>query len=608
MAKPLHDEKPELAGRLDALREQLAKRKLDGFVVPRADPHQGEYLPPSAERLAWLSGFSGSAGLAVVLRDRAAIFVDGRYTLQVRDQVGAGLFDFRHLVEEPVDAWLADNLAKGARLGYDPWLHTPNQAARYHSACQKAGAGLVAVSRNPIDDIWKDRPAPPSAPVVVHEIAYAGENATDKRRRLADDLKRDQIDAAFIAAPDCIAWLLNIRGGDVPYTPLALSFAIINADATVDLFIDGRKLDDGMRRHLGDAVRIHPMDGLGEVLERLGSQGKTVRVDKDAAPVWVWHCLNESGADASSGADPCLLPRAKKNTQELEGFRAAHRRDGAAMARFLAWLDGALEVGGLTELSVAAKLETLRQEDDLYRGPSFETISGAGPNSAICHYRVNEATNRDLEPGSLYLVDSGGQYVDGTTDITRTVAVGSPTPEMRDRFTRVLKGHIALGTTVFPKGTTGSQLDAIARKPLWDAGLDFDHGTGHGVGSYLGVHEGPARISKIPNRVALEPGMVLSNEPGFYKAGEFGIRTENLVAVQIREDAAADGAAFLGFETLTLAPIDVSLIAPDLLDGAELDWLNAYHARVLAEIGPLVDAKTLDWLERATLRVKPKRP
>ena len=590
-----------LKDRVERLREQLAARELDGFIVPRADPHQGEYLPPSAERLAWLSGFTGSAGLAVVLHDRAAIFVDGRYTLQVRDQVVAGLFVFRHLIEEPADAWLADNLAKDARLGYDPWLHTPNQAARYHTACQKAGAKLVAVSQNPIDDIWPDRPAPPSAPAVVHDIDYAGEDAGQKQRRLADELKRDQADAAFIAAPDSVAWLLNIRGGDVPYTPLVLSFAIIHADATVDLFMDEQKLPAATRRHLGNAVRIHPMDGLGGVLDGLGSQKKTVRVDKDAAPVWVWHRLVEGGAEAVAGADPCLLPRAKKNAQELEGARAAHRRDGAAMARFLAWLAAASGEGGLNELSAAARLEAFRCEVDLYRGPSFETISGAGSNSAICHYRCNEETNRDLEPGSLYLVDSGGQYLDGTTDVTRTIAIGTPTAEMRDRFTRVLKGHIALGTAIFPKGTTGSQLDAIARKPLWDAGLDFDHGTGHGVGSYLGVHEGPARISKIPNRVALEPGMVLSNEPGFYKAGEFGIRIENLVAVQSRDDVVvADGQAFLGFETLTLVSIDKALIAPELLNRTEIDWLNNYHARVLAEIGPLVDADTLRWLERAT--------
>ena len=589
-----------MADRLDQLRRQLVARGLDGFLVPRADAHQGEFLPPCAERLAWLTGFTGSAGMAVVLRDRAMLFVDGRYTLQVRDQVDGALFEFRHLVEEPVDAWLDDNLPKDFRLGYDPWLHTPNQAGRYRSACQKAGAKLVAVSQNPIDDIWLDRPAPPLAPVVVHEMSYAGMEAAQKLALLAGGLKRDQVDAAFIAAPDSVAWLLNIRGGDVPFTPLALAFAIMHADATLDLFIDERKLQGVVRQHLGNAVRIHPIEGLGGVLERLGSQAKTVRVDKDASPVWVWHKLQESGAETTAGADPCLLPRATKNARELEGFRAAHRRDGAAMAGFLAWLAGASGDGGLNELSVAAKLETFRRKGDLYRGPSFETISATGPNGAICHYRCNETTNRDLEPGSLYLVDSGGQYLDGTTDITRTVAIGSPTAEMCDRFTRVLKGLIALDTAVFPTGTTGSQLDTIARKPLWDVGLEYDYGTGHGVGSYLGVHEGPARISKVPNRVALEPGMVLSNEPGFYKTGEFGIRIENLVAVQARDDAAPDGQTFLGFETLTLVPIDVSLIAWELLDATEKDWLNNYHARVRREITPLVDADTARWLERVT--------
>ncbi|MBL6946287.1 MAG: aminopeptidase P family protein [Rhodospirillales bacterium] len=586
--------------RLSQLRRQLAAGGLDGFLVPRADPHQGEFLPRAAERLAWLTGFTGSAGLAVILADRAAMFIDGRYTLQVRDQADPRHYEFRHSVEEPAAAWLADNLPKGARLGYDPWLHTPNQAARYHAACQKAEAELVAVSQNPIDGIWPDRPPLPLAPVVPHASTYAGEDSVKKRQNLSGGLARDKADAAFIAAPDSVAWLLNIRGGDVPFTPLPLSFALIHADATVDLFIDERKLTGETRLHLGDGVRVHPFDGLGDALDGLGSQGKTVSIDKDASPVWAWHRLKQAGAKTTDGPDPCLLPRAKKNARELEGLRAAHRRDGAAMARFLAWFEGAAKKGGHDELSVAAKLESFRCEEDLYRGPSFETISAVGSHSAIVHYRCDETTNRRLEPGSLYLADSGGQYLDGTTDITRTVAVGEPTAEMRDRFTRVLKGHIALGTAVFPKGTTGSQLDAIARKPLWDAGLDYDHGTGHGVGSYLGVHEGPARISKMPNRVALEPGMVLSNEPGFYKAGEFGIRIENLVAVQRRDEPTGGNDAFLGFETLTLAPIDLSLIVPELLSFAEKAWLNRYHARVCGEIASLVDAETAQWLERAT--------
>lgn len=590
----------EQAARLAALRREIERRGLAGLVLPRADAHQGEYLPRGAERLAWLTGFTGSTGTAVILKATAALFVDGRYTLQVRDQVDGGLYQFRHLTNEPPAEWIAGNLKAGERLGFDPWLHSPNQAATLRRACEKAGAELAAVADNPIDALWAERPAPPLSPMLPHPLALAGEASVDKRRRLAEMLAGEKAAAAFIAAPESIAWLLNVRGSDVPFTPLTLAFALLNADASVDLYVDGRKVPPATRAHLGDAVRLREPEALAADLDRLGRAGATVRLDRDATPAWAWHRLAEAGGRPVEGADPCLLPKARKNAVELDGMRAAHVRDGAAMARFLAWLDGAAPGGAVTELTAAARLETLRRADGRYRGPSFETISGAGPNGAIVHYRATEKTNRTLRPGSLYLVDSGGQYEDGTTDVTRTVAIGEPTAEMRERFTRVLRGHIALSVATFPKGTTGSQLDVLARRPLWEAGLDYDHGTGHGVGCFLGVHEGPARIAKTASRVALEPGMVLSNEPGYYREGAYGIRIENLVAVEERPDAGADGRAFLGFETLTVVPLDVRLIDAARLSAAERSWVDAYHTRVRDAIAPALDGETRAWLDKVT--------
>lgn len=586
--------------RLRDLRGVLARRGLDGFVVPRSDEHQGEFIPARAERLAWLTGFNGSAGVAVVLADRAAVFVDGRYTLQVRDQVDGRTYEYRHLMDEPATDWIADELRTGARLGFDPWLHTPAQEKRLRRACAKAGAELVACAENPVDEIWLDRPAPPLSPMVPHPIVWAGEESAEKRRRLARSLTDDGTDAALIAAPDSVAWLLNIRGGDVPFTPLSLAFALVHADATVDLFVDARKLLPETRQHFGNGVRVHAPDALGSALDDLGAASKTVGLDRNGVPAWAWSRLEKAGAGLKNGSDPCLLPRACKNAVELEGFRASHRRDGAAMARFLTWLAEAAPRGNVTEMTAAERLEAIRAESDLFRGASFETISGAGPNGAVVHYHCTRETNRKLEAGSLYLIDSGAQYPDGTTDITRTVAVGEPSAEMRERFTRVLKGHIALACAVFPQGTTGSQLDVIARRPLWEAGLDYDHGTGHGIGSYLGVHEGPARISKTASPVPLKPGMVFSNEPGFYKAGEYGIRIENLVAVEIRDGVGPGEKPFLGFETLTLTPIDLALIDSERLTVGEQVWLDAYHARVRREIMPLVDGDACTWLERAT--------
>jgi Xaa-Pro aminopeptidase len=585
------------ADRIGRLRAELARAQVEGFLVPRADEHQGEYVPASGQRLAWLTGFTGSAGLAVVLMERAAAFVDGRYTLQAQDQIDAGLYALRHLTEQPATEWIAANLPRGARLGYDPWLHTPGEVERYRAAAERAGGSMVALSANPIDAVWTDRPPAPLAPVVPHDLRFAGKSADDKRRDIAAALAKDAIDAAVLTAPDSIAWLLNIRGGDVPHTPLPLSFAIVHRDASVDLFIDRRKLVPGLAASLGSDVRIAAPDALGPALDTLG--GSRVLADPAISASWVFDRLAAAGARIERRADPCQLPKSCKNPVELAGTRAAHTRDGAALTRFLAWLAQTAPQGGLTEIKVSDRLEAFRSGGENFRDLSFPTISGAGPNGAIVHYHATPKSERRLEPGTLYLVDSGAQYLDGTTDVTRTVAIGIPSAEMRDRFTRVLKGHIAIALTRFPKGTTGSQLDALARRALWERGLDYDHGTGHGVGSYLGVHEGPQRISKMPSTQALLPGMIVSNEPGYYKTGAYGIRIENLVVVT--PAACEDGERELyGFETVTLAPIDRTCVAPDLLDDSERDWLDAYHAQVRRDLTPLVDAATAAWLAEAT--------
>ena len=586
--------------RLRLFRSELKRRRLHGFVVPRTDEHQGEYVPRRAERLTWLTGFTGSAGAAVVLTTKAAVFVDGRYTLQVRSEVDGALFEYRHLSDDPSTDWIAANLPSKARLGYDPWLHTARQVATLKAACVKAGGRLVAVKSNPIDAVWPGQPPPPVAPVIVQGARYAGRTSLAKRRQISRAVVRDEADAVVLTAPDSIAWLLNLRGGDVPFTPLVLAFAILHGDGALDLFVDPRKLTPVVVRHLGAMVRINAIGQFGEALDGLGSKSRRVRVDAGGAPSWVRERLAKAGARVVHGVDPCQLPKAIKNPVELEGIRAAHRRDGAALSRFLAWLAHEAPGGRLTEMEAADRLEELRAANPLFRGLSFPTISGAGPNGAIVHYRVSEATNRRLRPGSLYLVDSGAQYLDGTTDVTRTLAIGKASAEMRDRFTRVLKGHIAVAMARVPEGTTGSQVDTLARRALWDAGLDYDHGTGHGVGAYLGVHEGPQRISRQPSQVALEAGMVVSNEPGYYKSGAYGIRIENLVAVVPLAPPPGAERALLGFETLTLAPIDRGLVALNLLDGAEVAWLDAYHSRVRKVLMPLMDAATRRWLKQAT--------
>ncbi|WP_231712410.1 aminopeptidase P family protein [Vineibacter terrae] len=584
--------------RLDDLRAELRRRGLDGFIVPRADEHQGEYVPRAAQRLAWLTGFTGSAGWAIVLADKAAVFVDGRYTLQVRAQVDTGLFEPLGYPETTPDTWLAANLAKGARFGFDPWLHALADADRLAQACTKAGADLVPVDSNPIDAVWPDRPPPPLAPVIPHPLELAGEAAEVKRARIAKLAADKGTDAVLLTQPDSIAWLLNIRGGDVPRTPFPLSFALLRKDGAVDLFIDQRKLTAVARAHLGNGVAVQAPAALAGALAELGASGATVWLDPNSAPRWALDRLG-SGAKIVRDTDPVALPKACKNDVEMQGVRAAHKRDGAAVTRYLAWLAQTAPSGALDEIAAADRLQQLREETGAIRDLSFDTISGTGANGAIVHYHATPRTVRRLAPGELYLVDSGAQYRDGTTDITRTVAIGTPTPQMREHFTRVLKGHIALAMARFPVGTTGSQLDALARYHLWQVGLDYDHGTGHGVGAYLSVHEGPHRISKVANSVALRPGMIVSNEPGYYKAGAYGIRIENLVAVRPAEIAGADR-AYLEFETLTLAPFDVACIEPALLTDAERAWVNAYHARVRDEIGQQVDATTRAWLDTAT--------
>lgn len=591
---------PAPAERLSALQAELVRRGLGGFIVPRTDEHQGEYVPTRAERLRWVTGFSGSAGVAIVLTGRAAVFVDGRYTLQVVDEVDTEHVEPVPLADKSPWDWIAGSLAEGDALGYDPMLLTESSVARYRKAVEKAGGSLVAVDDNPVDAVWPDQPAAPLAPVVVHDEIYAGDPAVAKRAKLGAGLAEENVAAAVLTMPDSIAWLLNIRGGDVPHTPLPLSFAILRDDGSVDLFIDSRKLSPGVAEHLGNGVAIQPPADFGPALEALGEGGRRVLADPTSAASFVFDRLKAGGAEIVNGTDPCAMPKSCKNETEVDGARAAHRRDGVAVTRFLAWFAERAPGGGLTEIEAAEQLRAFRFEDDLIRDLSFRTISGSGPNGAIVHYSVSDETNREIGLGELYLVDSGAQYLDGTTDITRTIAVGEPTPEMRDRFTRVLKGHIGIATARFPQGTTGAQLDTLARHALWQAGLDFDHGTGHGVGSYLSVHEGPQRISKAGDTVALKPGMIVSNEPGYYKTGAYGIRIENLVTVVPCDDVADSERTLLQLETMTLAPIDRALIDLSLLTDEEVAWLDAYHARVRETVGPLLDAAAQEWLKAVT--------
>ena len=598
------------AKRLRLVRSRLTDRGLQGFVQPHEDEFLGEFIPAAAERLAWLTGFTGSAGTAVVLAGRAALFVDGRYTIQARAQVDPGCYDVLNSGACPPGRWLADTMDGDARIGFDPRLFSVARVEHLTRVVEQAGGRLVPVHPNPIDECWTDRPPPPAGSMLPHPLEHAGESSASKRDRLAEELRRHDVDAVVLASCESVAWLLNIRGTDLPYSPVALSTAILLADGSARLFADPAGLTEAVRAHLGDSVAVRPGPALRESLSALGAEQAAVQLDPGSTPVWIQTLLEESGAEVRHAPDPVELPRAVKNAVELEGMRTVHAIDGLAMVRFLRWLEEHAPAGGVSECSAAERLEAYRRESPDFRSPSFPTISGTGPHGAIVHYRASPDTDRPLRPGDLYLVDSGGQYPGGTTDVTRTVAVGRPQPEMRDRFTRVLKGHIALASVRFPRGTPGGQLDILARAPLWQAGLSYDHGTGHGVGSFLNVHEGPQSISFRVDRtgppavsrsalVPLAAGMVISNEPGYYLEDGYGIRIENLVAV--REEPAPDGAEFplLGFETLTLAPIDRRLIVPDLLSPDEVRWLDAYHHRVATTLGPRLEPDTRAWLAEA---------
>jgi len=587
-----------LSARLSAFREELKRRKLTGFVVPRADQQQNEYVPPSDERLAWLTGFTGSAGLAVVLASEAALFVDGRYTLQAAKQVDGKAWAVEPLVDPPPESWLAGHLKSGDRIGYDPWLHTSAAAERLAAACSKAGAELVPVDSNPVDAIWTERPAPPLAQVSLHALRLAGEAEADKLARIRGEIDKLGTDALVLSDSHAVAWTFNIRGADVAHTPLPLSYALVPKDGRPTIFIDHRKLSNLTRDHLEQSADVREPDALTGELTALAQRGSKISLDSATAADALSRLITDAGGKVMRGADPVALLKAVKNGTEIEGTRAAHRRDAVALARFLAFIDREAPKGVLTEIDAVEALETFRRETGALKDVSFPTISGTGPNGAIVHYRVTRKSNRRIQPGDLLLIDSGAQYEDGTTDVTRTTAVGEPTAEMRDRFTRVLRGHIAIARAVFPDGTTGAQLDSFARQFLWQAGLDFEHGTGHGVGSYLSVHEGPARISKLGS-TPLKRGMILSNEPGYYKTDGYGIRIENLELVV---EANIQGAEkpMNGFETLTLAPIDRRLIDVNLLSPAEIDWLNAYHTRVARELRGQLDDATKAWLDEAT--------
>jgi Xaa-Pro aminopeptidase len=592
----------EQSRRLKALQAELERRGLAAYLVPKSDEYMLEYAPPSSERLGWLTGFTGSAGMAVVGRRSAALFVDGRYTDQARQQTPESLWEHQHLIQQPPAAWLERTLTPGDRVGYDARIHTPASANAFRTAVESAGAKLVAIDENLIDGLWNDRPAEPAAPVELYPEDLAGESSADKRARMAAQLASEKLDALVVSAPDCLAWLLNIRGSDIENCPFALGHAVLHSSARLELYMDSVKLSssvkDGLISRGAGAVTLFEH---GEFIGALGQlTQKRVRVDRGSASEWLIDELKARGAQVELGADPCTLAKACKNASELAAIRQAHVRDGAAVLRFLAWFNE-VAPGGHTEWTVSEKLAELRAGGDNYRGPSFHTISAFGPSSALPHYRASRDNPRPLEPDNLYLVDSGGQYLDGTTDITRVTVIGSPSPEMRRRYTQVLKGHIALASAQFPAGTTGSQLDPFARQFLWRDGVDFDHGTGHGVGCYLSVHEGPHSISKRPSDVALRPGMIVSNEPGYYKPGAYGIRIENLVAV-VELEPQPDGAerTTLGFTTLTLVPYERRLIEASLLTPEERTFVDDYHAHVREVLAPLVDASAARFLRTAT--------
>lgn len=589
----------KIANRLAAIRGELASANLDAFIIPRADEYLGEYVPEHNERLYWATDFTGSAGMAIVLRDSAAIFTDGRYTVQVRLQVDAKLFRYESLTDTPQIEWLCDTLAAGARVGFDARLHTLAWFENAKATLAKAQIELVAVEQNPIDKHWQHRPAPSSSPITLFSNASAGKTSLQKRTEIGALVKKVGAEVALIAALDSFCWLLNIRGNDVPRLPVVLGCALLHANGDMQLFTDLSKLPEGIEEHVGTGVSFNSEAALADTLASL--QGVKLLADPNSANAWAQNLARDAGAKLIAGIDPVSLPKAQKNAAELAGMRACHIRDGVAVSRFLAWLDAEVAANRLhDEASLADKLESFRLEDPKYREPSFDTISAAGANAAMCHYNHNNGMPAMMKMNSIYLVDSGAQYLDGTTDVTRTIAIGAVTDEQKKMVTLVLKGHIALDQARYPKGTTGQQLDAFARQYLWQHGFDYDHGTGHGVGHFLSVHEGPQRIGKNINAIALMPGMVLSNEPGYYRADNFGIRLENLVVVQHCEALRGAEREMYEFDALTLIPMDARLIDKRLLTQGEIDWFNAYHQKVFNTLSPLMSGSELEWLARAT--------
>lgn len=588
----------ECAARLTSLRVWLKAHKLEGFLIPRADAHQNEYVPKCAERLAWLTGFTGSAGFAIILAKEAAIFVDGRYLIQVRQEIDARSFTPLDITEISPASWLANHIRPGARIAYDPWLHTSVQIDRYKKILAEKGAEVIALEQNPIDALWRDRPEEPKGRVFLYPAHLAGQSVEKKLVQLR--LNLGDHDAALLSDPHAIAWLFNIRGADIAHTPIALCFALVPKKGAPRLYIDPEKVDAKIKSKLQKFLTLHPPKELLEDLRRWGKKRGQIMFDAATAPDLLVETLRTAGGIANVAPDPVSLPKAIKNNAEIKGARQAHIRDGLALSQFLAWFARTAPTGKLTEISAAQALETFRRENGELRDISFPTISAFGEHAAIPHYRVTTETNLSIKKG-VYLVDSGAQYIDGTTDVTRTLIVGKASKQFKDHYTRVLKGHIAIARALFPKGVSGAQIDAFARQFLWQAGLDFDHGTGHGVGAYLSVHEGPQRISKV-SATPLQPGMILSNEPGYYRAGEYGIRLENLVIVEKREIKGGERETY-GFETITLAPFDLNCIARELLTLEETAWLNAYHARVYATLSPLADAKTRAWLKEATRKL-----
>ncbi len=582
--------------RLSALRARMQEQGIDAFLLPVTDEYQGEYSPACARRVTWLSGFDGSAGILAVLADKAALFVDGRYTLQASLEVDSRLYAVYNSADKTSGEYLGASLPEGAVAGYDPMLHTLCQIETLEKKTRRRAILFRPLTANPVDLIWQGRPDEPTEAVFLHPIAYAGKPSAEKREEVAASLNEAGLDACILSMPDSIAWLLNIRGGDIPYNPLPLCYAVLHADATVDLFIHPGKLSAHVRAELEKDAILHPPGEMERHLLALGHAKKRVGYDPAATAVRFEHMLRQGGAAVEHFTDPCALPKAKKNKAEIDGMQEAHLHDGVALVKFLRWFDTLPVEEHITELDVVDKLAAFREEYAGYRGPSFATIAGCGPNGAIVHYRADAKSSRVIAPGDVLLLDSGGQYPGGTTDITRTLVCGGHASlQFCEHFTRVLKGHIALATARFPKGTTGGQLDALARRPLWEAGLDYDHGTGHGVGSYLCVHEGPQRIGKRGGDAALEPGMILSNEPGYYREGEYGIRIENLVLVEQGEEG--ENKEFLAFRTLTLAPVDPRLVDMALLRQAEKQWLKSYHARVIAVLAPYLDMQEREWLE-----------